>query len=100
MSIPNTLAFARNINLTNTTLSRRLLLHCAPPPHPPPPNKRQLDGPDPLWVGALRWGRRRKRDRSTQIYPVSCLSDVLVADFQFHFMIQITVETGYRVNLD
>ena len=28
MSIPNTLAFARNINLANTTLSPTLLLHC------------------------------------------------------------------------
>ena len=31
MSIPNTLAFARNINLANTTLSPALLLHCAFP---------------------------------------------------------------------
>ena len=28
MTIPNTLAFARNINLANTTLSPTLLLHC------------------------------------------------------------------------
>ena len=31
MSIPNTLAFTRNINLANTTLSPTLLLHCALP---------------------------------------------------------------------
>ena len=33
MSIPNTLAFERNIYLANTTLSPTLLLHCAEPPY-------------------------------------------------------------------